>query len=109
MNEGESIKDMYTKFTDITNSLIGLGKTYSSVECVRKILLALTSDWEKKVTAIEEANDLSTLSVEYLIGNLMAYKVNLQEIRKKEYRKNSIAFKTIQEHDESNEDDDINL
>src|SRR3954463_1789779 len=30
MNEGESIKDMYTKFTDITNSLIGLGKTYSS-------------------------------------------------------------------------------
>ena len=26
MNEGESMKDMYTRFTDITNSLIGLGK-----------------------------------------------------------------------------------
>src|SRR3954463_2049190 len=47
MNDGESIKDMYTRFTDITNSLIGLGKTYTSVECVRKILLALNSDWEK--------------------------------------------------------------
>src|SRR3954467_11867339 len=109
MNEGKSIKDMYTRFTDITNSLIGLSKTYSSVECVRKILLALTSDLEKKVTAIEEANDLSTLSVEHLIGNLMAYEVNLQERRKEESRKKSIAFKAIDEHDESNEDDDINL
>src|SRR3954464_11467525 len=109
MNEGESIKDMYTRFTDITNSLIGLGKTYTSVECVRKILLALNSDWEKKVTAIEEANDLSTLSVEDLIGNLMAYEVNLQERRKEESRKKGIAFKAIEENDESNEDDDLNL
>src|SRR3954467_7937072 len=100
---------MYTRFTDITNSLIGLGKTYTSVECVRKILLALNSDWEKKVTAIEEANDLSTLSVEDLIGNLMAYEVNLQERRKEESRKKGIAFKAIEENDESNEDDDLNL
>src|SRR4051812_38656214 len=64
---------------------------------------------EKKVTAIEEANDLSTLSVENLIGNLMAYDVNLQERRKEESRKKSIAFKAIEDHDESNEDDDINL
>src|SRR3954468_12634296 len=108
MNEGESIKDMYTRFTDIINSLIGLGKTYSSVECVRKILLALTSDWKKKVMAIEEANNLSTLSVEHLIGNLMAYEVNLQERRKEESRKKSNAFKAIEDHDES-DDDDINL
>src|SRR3954469_7202532 len=109
MNEGESIKDMYIRFTDFTNSLVGLGKTYSSVECVKKILLALTSNWEKKVTAIEEANNLSTLTVEHLIGNLMAYEVNLQERRKEESRKKSIAFKAIEDHDESNEDDDINL
>src|SRR3954462_2189987 len=91
MNEGESIKEMYTRFTDITNSLIGLGKIYTSVECVRKILLALTSDWEKKVTAIEEANDLSALTVEHLIGNLMAYEVNLQERRKEESRKKNFS------------------
>ena len=40
---------------------------------VRKVICALTSDWEKKTTAIEEANDLSTLTMENLIGNLMAY------------------------------------
>src|SRR5436190_685935 len=109
MNDGKSIKDMYTRFTDITNSLIRLGKIYTSVECVRKILLVLTSDWEKKINAIEEANDLSTLSVQNLIGNLMAYEVNLQERRKEESRRKGIAFKAIEEHDESNEDDDFNL
>src|SRR5436190_19663277 len=94
MIEGETISEMITRFTDITNSLIGLGKTYTQVEMVRKILLALTSDWKKNVTAIEEANDLS--SVESLIGNLMAYEVNLQERRKEESRKKSIAFKAIE-------------
>src|SRR4051812_29783971 len=39
----------------------------------------------------------------------MAYKVNLQERRKEESRKKSIAFKAIEDHDESNDDDDINL
>src|SRR5436189_3339357 len=62
-----------------------------------------------KVMAIEEANDLSTLSVENLIGNLMTYEVNLQERRKEESRKKSIAFKAVEDHDESNDDDDINL
>src|SRR5438270_11362154 len=73
MNEGESITEMYTRFTDIINSLIGVGKIYTQVELVRKIILSLTFEWEKNVTAIKEANDLSTFSVENLIGNLMAY------------------------------------
>src|SRR5436189_2422497 len=38
----------------------------------------------------------------------MAYEVNLQERRKEESKKKSIAFKTIK-HDKSNEDDDFNL
>src|SRR3954466_13594760 len=59
--------------------------------------------------AIEEANDFSILIIENLIGNLMAYEVNLQERRKNEFRKKSIAFKAIEDHDESNDDDDINL
>src|SRR5436853_2402870 len=109
MKDGESISEIFSRFADITNSLIGLGKTYTQVEMVRKILLALTSEWEKKVTAIEEANDLSTLSVESLIGNLMAYEVNLQERRKEDSRKKSIAFKAIEATEDSNDENDLNL
>ena len=37
-----------------------------------------------KTTAIEEANDLSTMSLENLIGNLMAYEVQLEDRKKDE-------------------------
>ena len=59
MMENETISEMVTRFTDITNSLASLEKESTQVEKVRKILRALTLDWEKKTTAIEEANDLS--------------------------------------------------
>ena len=64
MKENETISEMITRFTDITNSLAFLGKEYTQVEKVRKVLHALTSDWEKKIIAIEEANDLLTMSLE---------------------------------------------
>ena len=83
MKENETISEMVTRFTDITNSLASLGKEYTQVEKVRKILRALTSDQEK-TTAIEEANDLSTMSLENLIGNLMAYEVQLEDRKKGE-------------------------
>ena len=73
-----------------------LGKEYTQVEKVRKILCALTSDWEKKTTAIEEANDLSTMSLEKLIGNLMTYEVQLEDRKKDEQqsfiKKKELAF-----------------
>ena len=70
---------MFTRFTDITNSLVAIGKEYTQVEKVRKILRALISDWEKKTTAIKRANDLSIKSLENLISNLMAYATERQK------------------------------
>jgi hypothetical protein len=108
MKEKETIAEMFTRFTDITNSLIALGKKYTQVEMVRKILRALTSDWEKKTTAIEEANDLSKLTVENLIGNLMAYEVQLEDRKRDDEPKiKSLAFKAAESEIESeNEDED---
>ena len=75
MVKGETIKDMFSRFTTITISLKSMGKTYSMEEIIRKILRSLTSEWEKKTTTIEEANDLKTLTLDELIGNLIAYEV----------------------------------
>ena len=58
MKENETIAEMVTRFTDITNSLSSFENEYTQVEKVRKVLCALASDWEKKTTAIEEANNL---------------------------------------------------
>ncbi|XP_042984783.1 uncharacterized protein LOC122313675, partial [Carya illinoinensis] len=71
MNDDESISSMHTRFTNIINSLTALGKVYSKVEIVRKILNSLPKRWESKVTAILEARDLKKLEVNELIGSLI--------------------------------------
>nr|GEU79157.1 Gag-Pol polyprotein [Tanacetum cinerariifolium] len=43
---------------------------YSSKNYVRKFLIALHPKWRVKVTAIEESKDLTSLSLDELIGNL---------------------------------------
>ena len=41
MNFDESISSMFTRFTEIVNSLKSLGKIYTNSELVRKILRCL--------------------------------------------------------------------
>jgi len=56
MQPDKTIKEMFTRFTDITNNLKSLGKTYTNKEKVWKILGCLPKNkWGPKVTAIEEA------------------------------------------------------
>ena len=60
---------MFTRFTDITNNLKSLGKTYTNEEMVRKILRCLPKNkWGPKVTAIEEAQNLKTLALDDFLG-----------------------------------------
>ncbi|GJU02745.1 hypothetical protein Tco_1113083 [Tanacetum coccineum] len=52
---------------------------YSSKNYVRKFLRALHPKWRAKVTAIEESKDLTSLSLDELIGNLKAKKESSDE------------------------------
>jgi len=52
MSDEETIMDMYTRFTHITNELKPLGKSFTIAELVRKIVQILPHSWEPKVTAI---------------------------------------------------------
>ncbi|GAV87335.1 UBN2 domain-containing protein, partial [Cephalotus follicularis] len=79
MHDNECISDMFTRFTTIVNSLKNLGKSYSNQELVRKILRYLPRSWIPKVTAIEEAKDLSTLPLEQLFGSLMTHETTMKE------------------------------
>ncbi|MQL74070.1 hypothetical protein Taro_006443 [Colocasia esculenta] len=76
----ETITQMYSRFTDITNGLAGLGNMYQMGDMVREILRSLPASWTPKVTAIEEANDLMIMSLEKLIGSLMAHEINMERL-----------------------------
>jgi len=75
MGNRETVMDMYTRFTHITNELKSLGKTFTIEELVRKILRFLPRTWEAKVRAIQEAKDLKPISLDELIGNLQTYEL----------------------------------
>jgi len=46
MGDRETVMDMYSRFTHITNELKSLGKTFTTEELVRKILRFLPRTWE---------------------------------------------------------------
>ncbi|CAL9075029.1 unnamed protein product [Musa textilis] len=48
----ETIGDMYTRFTDLVNSLKALGKSFLDFDVVNKILRSLSKRWDPKVTTI---------------------------------------------------------
>ena len=77
MIEDESIDEMISRFTVIINDLKSLGKEFTNQENVRKVLRSLPKVWRPKVTAIQEAKDLSVLRMDELLGSL---KVHEQEI-----------------------------
>ncbi|GAV65025.1 UBN2 domain-containing protein, partial [Cephalotus follicularis] len=110
MHDNESISDMFTRFTTIINSLKNLGKSYYNQELVRKILRCLPKSWTPKVTAIEEAKDLSTLPLEQLLGSLMTHETTMKNHENVEVKKKkAITFKASKEDSESDEDGEVAL
>ena len=75
MGDRETIMDMYTRFTHITNEPKSLGKSFTTEELVRKIRRILPRTWEAKVTAIQEAKDMNKITLDELIGNLQTYEL----------------------------------
>ena len=105
MKQNESIVDMYSRFQTIQHDLMALGVEFTNFDLISRILNSLTPEWERKVLAIEEANDLSTLLVEELIGNLMSYEANLQARKEQNIEKKCIAFPTINENSDLDEEE----
>ncbi|GKA12039.1 retrovirus-related pol polyprotein from transposon TNT 1-94 [Tanacetum coccineum] len=81
ISEDESINSVFARFNTIITSLKALDECYSSKNYVRKFLRAIHPKWRAKVTKIEESKDLTSLSLDELIGNL---KVHEMIIKKKE-------------------------
>nr|GEY86400.1 zf-CCHC domain-containing protein/UBN2 domain-containing protein [Tanacetum cinerariifolium] len=98
--EDESIDSAFARFNTIITSLKALYEGYSSKNYVRKFLRALHPKWRAKVTAMEESKDLTSLSLDELIGNLKVYEMIIKkdsEIVKEKIDKKSLALKAKKE------------
>ncbi|GKB84686.1 hypothetical protein Tco_0956958 [Tanacetum coccineum] len=99
--EEESIYNVFARFNTIITSLKALDGGFSSKNYVRKFLRALHPKWRAKVTAIEESKDLTSLSLDELIGNLKVYEVitkkDSEMIKGKKEQSRSLALKAKKE------------
>nr|GEW56911.1 zf-CCHC domain-containing protein/UBN2 domain-containing protein [Tanacetum cinerariifolium] len=106
--EEESIDNAFAKFNTIITSLKSLDEGFSCKNCVRKFLRALHPKWPAKVTTIEESKNLTTLSLDELIGNLKVYeeviKKDSETIKSKREQIRSIVLKARKE---SSDDDSL--
>ncbi|GJX35521.1 retrovirus-related pol polyprotein from transposon TNT 1-94 [Tanacetum coccineum] len=81
----------------ITNAL---DESYASMNYVRNFLRTLHPKWRAKVIAIEESKDLTSLSLNELIGNLKVHEMIIKkdfEIVKAKVKRKSIALKAKKE------------
>nr|GEX85440.1 serine/threonine protein kinase SRPK1 [Tanacetum cinerariifolium] len=75
----KSIDNGFARFNTIITGLKALDEGFSSKNYVRKFLRALHLKWHTKVTAISESKDLTSLSLDELIGNLKVYEVIIKK------------------------------
>ena len=76
MKPQESITGMTNHLNALVTTLKKLGKHFTKEEVNKKILRILSKkDWESRVTSIEEAQDLATLSTNMLIGKLLTHEL----------------------------------
>ncbi|GKB67714.1 retrovirus-related pol polyprotein from transposon TNT 1-94 [Tanacetum coccineum] len=101
ISEEESIDNAFARFNTIITSLKALDEGFSSKNYVRKFLRALHPKWRAKVTAIEESKDLTSLSLDELIGNLKVYEVIIKKdsemVKGKKDQSRSLALKAKKE------------
>jgi len=67
MLEDESIQDYHVNILDIANAFDSLGEKISDEKLVRKIRRSLPKRFNMKVTAIEEAHDISGMKVDDMV------------------------------------------
>ena len=79
MKESETVEDFYNRVITMVNQMRLNGESLDDKRVVEKILRSLTRKFEYIVVAAEESKDVSTLSLENLLGTLQSHESRLRQ------------------------------
>jgi hypothetical protein len=77
MDEDKNITKYFLRIEELVNTMKYLGETIDESFLVQKILRSLPNRFNSKVFAIEEIDDLKTLTLDQLLGTLIAYEMRI--------------------------------
>ena len=104
MNEDETISKYFLRVEELMNAMKGLGEKIGEAPLVQKILRSLLDKFNRKVSAIEEMNDLKTLSIDQLLGTLTSYEMRIDKdkstIREDSFKEDKHADSKMEEIEE---------
>ena len=107
MTNGESIADFLSRTMAIVSQMRTYGEKISDETIVAKVLRSLTPKFDHVVAAIEEAKDLSILSVDELLGSLQAHEARINRASERNEEKALQVKETT--NNENNERENIHL
>lgn len=79
MHEDEIVSEFHITLCDISKTFFALSEKMFEEKLARKIIKSFPKRFNIKVTAIEEAQDLSSMKVDELIGSLKTFEMSINE------------------------------
>ncbi|TYK21554.1 gag-pol polyprotein [Cucumis melo var. makuwa] len=85
MVEDKTIVELNVHVMDLANKSFSFGENLSNTKLVRKVLRSLPSCFNMKITAIEDAHDITTMKLDQLFKFLRTFELSLDDnVLKKE-------------------------
>ncbi|EOX94245.1 Uncharacterized protein TCM_003782 [Theobroma cacao] len=82
--KGESINEMFERFTNILRGLKALEKDFPNTQLVKKILYSLPKSWRPKVTNMKDDRNLNDFKLDEHIGSFLTYEITLRHENERE-------------------------
>jgi hypothetical protein len=79
MKEDENIAAYFLRVDETVNAIIGLGEEIEEFVIVQKVLRSLPMRFDPKISALEEREDLDSISMDELHGIFTAYEMRTEQ------------------------------
>ncbi|XP_074336690.1 uncharacterized protein LOC141673860 [Apium graveolens] len=79
MKSSENIGEFVTRLKTVTNEMKRNGENLDDVLVMEKLLRSLTRKFDYVITSIKESKDLSTISIDELVGSLQAHEQRMNQ------------------------------
>ncbi|XP_039119635.1 uncharacterized protein LOC120255934 [Dioscorea cayenensis subsp. rotundata] len=83
MKEEETVQHYITRVLAVVNQIKGMGSELKDAEVLLKVMRSLSTRFIHDVTSIEEARDMSKVSLDELSGSLQAHEARFNQFSKK--------------------------